>query len=228
MTNRGIDLSTTLGDLFREQLDDALRARRMEVPAPVRDYVVRLLCSFSLTEPLGAPPFERPLTFVLDDARSADSPAERLARLRALGDHALWLVGFFADHLERRGASRSYVASIGRTAYAEAAAALRARRRTSTQTSAACVPATGSRTPAAETPASQVPGSDVLRALADEFLPVSRAISDIADGALAAAAGRTPEALVDLYSRFLRSGSAVVGSRLASLGVVPVGRVGRG
>jgi hypothetical protein len=224
MTNRGIDLSTTLGDLFREQLDDALRSRRREVPAPVRDYVVRLLCSFSLTEPLGAPPFERPLTFVLDDARSAGSPAERLARLRALGDRALWLVGFFADHLERRGASRSYVVGIGRTAYAEAAAAQRARRRASTQTP----DAPASPTPDAVTPAAQAPGSDVLGALADDFLPVSRAISDIADGALAAAAGRTPEALVDLYSRFLRSGSAVVGSRLASLGVVPVGRVGRG
>ena len=43
--------------------------------------------------------------------------AERLARLRALGDRALFQAGFFGESLQRRVVGVSYYSEIGQTAY---------------------------------------------------------------------------------------------------------------
>ncbi|MEZ4337413.1 MAG: hypothetical protein R3B82_12390 [Sandaracinaceae bacterium] len=61
----------------------------------------------------------RPLVFQLGEALETEGP-ERLERLRAVGDAALYALGFFEDFFERRGVSRDYVVTMGGRAYSDA------------------------------------------------------------------------------------------------------------
>src|SRR6185437_3503099 len=123
-----------------------------------------LLCSFTHPDEEAGASFNRPLTFLLQDAMEAPS-GERFRRLRALGDHALYALGFFGDHIEQRGVDRGYVSSVGSTAYTHAAAMLRSR--------AKAAPRGEQRTP------------DVLSELAAKFDRFAAVLADVAEGTLA-------------------------------------------
>jgi hypothetical protein len=108
----------TFGDLrgwFRERLEAALGQRGVGAGEATRAYLVDLLARVGLGHEnanLG-----RPLAFLLAEARSAERAPERLRLYRALGDDALYLRGFCADHLDHRGITTEYVATLGETAY---------------------------------------------------------------------------------------------------------------
>jgi hypothetical protein len=113
----GIETFADLRGWFREQLEAALGQRGVGAGEATRAYLVDLLARVGLGQETEA--LSRPLALQLAEARSADR-AERLRLYRALGDDALYLRGFCADHLDHRGITTDYVATLGETAYGQA------------------------------------------------------------------------------------------------------------
>ncbi len=110
----------TFGDLrgwFRERLEAALGRRQLAAGEGTRAYLVDLLARVGLGHEHDA--LSRPLALQLAEARAADR-AERFRLYRALGDDALYLRGFCTEHLDHRGITGEYVATLGETAYGQA------------------------------------------------------------------------------------------------------------
>ncbi len=95
---------------FRERLLGALERHRLSIDSGTEFYLVNLLSEFAISPPL--PTLERPLAEQLADALETEG-YERLRRFRGLGDAALYVSGFFADHLERRGITADYAGAMG-------------------------------------------------------------------------------------------------------------------
>jgi len=111
----------TFGDLrgwFRERLEAALGDRGLAAQESTRAYLVDLLARVGLGKENAA--LSRPLALQLAEARAAERDAERFRLYRALGDDALYLRGFCAEHLDHRGITTDYVATLGEAAYDQA------------------------------------------------------------------------------------------------------------
>ena len=189
-----IAIAPNITQYFQEVISDAIRARQVEATDAAATYLVSLLCSFTHPDEEAGSSFDRPLTFLLRDAMEAP-PAERFRRLRALGDHALYALGFFGTHIELKGVDRRYVSSIGSSAYTHAAAMLRNRAR-------------GERTP------------DVLSEMAAKFDRFAEVLADVAEGTLTCGA-RDERSVVKLYERWLKTGSSRLAGELGARGIVP-------
>ena len=179
-----IAIAPNITAYFQEVISDAIRVQQVEATEAATSYLVSLLCSFTHPDEEGGGSASRPLTFRLHDALQAP-PAERFRRLRVLGDHALYTLGFFGDHIEQKGVDRGYVSSVGSTAYAHAAGMLR------------------TRAAAARCGREGVP--DVLSELAAKFDRFAAILADVADGTLACGAW-DERSVVKLYERWLRTG----------------------
>lgn len=186
-----IEKSEDLRGWFRERLAQALERRGVDASHTTRLYLVELL---------HRPPsdaLERPLALQLADAAEATG-IERLRLLRELGDAALYLSGFFADHLERRGVTRRYSVAMGERAYASAGAL------------SALSPAEAAR-------------RHVYDELADAFEGFVLAFDELREST----ALRTPQDIVKLYDRWRRTRSPQLAERLREEGVFPTDPRGR-
>jgi hypothetical protein len=111
----------TFADLrgwFRERLEAALGDRGVAAQEATRAYLVDLLARVGLGKENAA--LNRPLALQLVEARNAEGDGERFRLYRALGDDALYLRGFCAEHLDHRGITTDYVATLGEAAYDQA------------------------------------------------------------------------------------------------------------
>ncbi len=107
-------------EFFREQLSKAMEHQRVSTSAFTEYYLVNLLAGCVQGDNLPAPEpgyDEAPLALLYVRALEA-SRAERARLLRAMGDTALFVSGFFADSLERKLADLDYYRSLGGHAYA--------------------------------------------------------------------------------------------------------------
>jgi hypothetical protein len=106
-------------EFFREQLAKAMEHQRISTSAFTEYYLVNLLAAFVRGEQLPArePGFDEvPLALLY--LRALDSSRhQRALRLRATGDTALFLSGFFADSLSDKEAGVRYYATLGGRAY---------------------------------------------------------------------------------------------------------------
>jgi hypothetical protein len=117
--------------------------------------------------------------------------AEGMARLRALGDRALFDAGFFGDSLRRRVVGVRYYTDIGSTAYSRLSRGL----------------------------ADRVPGataSELFRELALCFPDFVELLSGVAERAR----GASPVDLLRLYDRYRETGSARDRRRLIRRGLI--------
>jgi hypothetical protein len=197
-----IAIAPNITQYFQEVISDAIRVRQVEATVAATTYLVSLLCSFTHPDEEAGSSFNRPLTFLLHDALEAP-PAERFRRLRALGDHALYALGFFGGHIELKGVDRGYVSSVGSTAYTHAAAMLRTRARSHQ---------------AGQHGRERAP--DVLSELAAKFDRFAAVLADVAEGTLACGA-RDERSIVKLYERWLKTGSSRLAEELGARGIVP-------
>jgi len=179
---------------FRDAVRGAAKARGYDPDAPSAVYVAGLLVDYAKPDFGGSEVLRRPLTLLLRDALEA-SGVERFRRLRGLGDQTLYVSGFFAEHLERRGVPRPYVHGLGRTAYNTLATTLR---RAGGDTS----------------------GPDVFHELAENFEELVALLSEVSD-AIYASSAKDPRDVLDVYERWSRRGSRALGEALARWGVVP-------
>jgi hypothetical protein len=181
---------------FHEVISDAIRVRKVDATDAAATYLVGLLCDYAHPTEETESTFSRPLTFLLHEALEAIGP-ERFRRLRALGDHALYALGFFGGHIEQRGIDKGYVSSVGATAYTHAAAMMRLK---------------------AKAEPKAVP--DVLSELAAKFDRFAAVLRDVAEGTLVAGP-RDERSIVKLYERWLKTGSARLAEELGARGIVP-------
>lgn len=110
----------TAVEFFREQLGKAMEHQRISTSAFTEYYLVNLLagCVSGDNLPAPEPGFdETPLALLYVRAVHA-ARAERARLLRAMGDTALFVSGFFADNLERKLVDVDYYRSMGGHAYA--------------------------------------------------------------------------------------------------------------
>ncbi len=103
---------------FYEVLSESLEAVQVEATAPAGFYLVSLLGDFTRAR---LP--DVPLALRLAEAQHA-SPAERVKRLKEVGDTSLYIAGFFAESLSRKLVDTDYYIGLGRGAYAELAGQL--------------------------------------------------------------------------------------------------------
>jgi hypothetical protein len=186
-----IETFLDLGLWFRERLEDALDRRGVQADEGTRSYLVELMSSVGAGRRQA--PGAVPLALQLAEAHSAPSTADRVRLYRAVGDEALCMTGFFADHLERRGVSADYVRHMGGGAY-ESAALL-----------------------AAQAP-SVSPQSPTFRQLARRFDTFAAVLDEVRESTVL----RTPQDIVRLYDRWRRTRSPRLAERLCAEGVMPV------
>lgn len=196
-----IALAASMTDYFRDIVDDAVRARKVEASAAAQVYLVQLLADFARPDDDMDEAMKESPTLLLHEAIHAPASKEKFRRLRNLGDGTLYGLGFFGEHVEGRGVDRSYVAQVGSSAYDHAAAMLRVSR-------------VGGAGAAEGHP-------DVLVELSRKFREFVKVLAHVADGAMAHSA-RGAQGVVKLYERWLRTGSSALASGLAERGVVPV------
>lgn len=166
-----------------------MRERKVEAAESTEFYLVKVL-SDAL-----APATDACETLVELYARaSAASGRARIVALRTLGDRALYLAGFFDDHLERRGLSRRYFAQMGEGAY-EAAGALSVRSEHA-----------GDRARA-----------PVFRELGERFVVFADVFVEVRE----ATSLRTADGVLPLVQRFERTRSPTLAARLGRKGVFP-------
>jgi hypothetical protein len=189
-----IDTSSELTAFFEAAVRGAAESRGYDPDAPSALYVVGVLSDYARPEALQNERLDRPLTFLLADALETAGP-ERFLRLRGLGDHVLYLSGFFADHLESCGAPPTFVRSVGAKAYDAAGAMLRR--------------AGGVKQ-----------GPDVFDELASNFDELAHLLADVAD-TLYATSATNPRGVLDLYERWSKRGSPTLADALARAGIVP-------
>jgi hypothetical protein len=103
----------TLTEFFRDLLQGAMRSQEVEPSEHAEYYLVALLEHFAHPEPDWD---ARPLA--IDYLESFHSPTPfRFAKLKRVGDTALFLAGVFMERLERELVSADYYTSLGRVAY---------------------------------------------------------------------------------------------------------------
>jgi hypothetical protein len=190
-----IELTANVADFFGAVVNEAIRARSYEATDTSTAYLIALLVDYTRPDQLGEETLSRPLTLLLDEALQA-AGHERFERLRSLGDGVLYVSGFFGEHLEQRGVAPTYVNSLGACAYENAAAMLRSG-------------------------ASDGGAPDLFVELAEKFRMFVSLLGDVAD-VLRARSARSDRAMVRLYERWLRTGSAPLAEALTHRGLVPL------
>jgi hypothetical protein len=185
-------MTSDVRGLFAENVDAALQSRGVQPSASTKEYLVGLLTDFALRS--DAITLDEPITVQLNAALAAPS-AERLEKLRCVGDGSLYVTGFFSENLTRRGVDINYVAKVGATAYSSAAAML--------------------------APADSNKSTSLFSELAQRFDRFVEVLREVADALLVSSA-RSSTDIVKVYERWLRTGSSSLAVGLSARGMVPM------
>lgn len=191
-TETPIDVCGDLTQFFREVVVSVRQRRSYVTTSTAESYIAGLLADHAHADDEFRE-FDKPLTIQLAQALSAVGN-ERFARLRRVGDGVLYTTGFFGEYLESRGLDQEYFEELGARAYATAGRMLILDR-------------------------SEHNGLFVE--LAEQFHMFVALVHDVAES-LRVVAARTERALVQLYERWLDSGSEALAVALATHGLVPV------
>ena len=188
------DPSPNVSEFFREVVTGAVRSRGSDASDASVLYVVTVLEEYARPHPSRRRVWQESFTLQLRDAMAADGP-RRFELLRRLGDEVLYVSGFFADHLTRRGVELGFVSQVGSRAYGAAHSILaRATRERG--------------------------GHAVFEELADRFDEFVSVLGEVSD-ALQANSARTPREMLEVYERWMRTGSDGLAQALAGWGMVP-------
>lgn len=110
-------VSKDLNEFFKNEVVAARTDLGVKMSELTEYYLVNLLCEYSRRDNVNtAQPGAEPLAFLLKNANEA-TPAERVQRLKHLGDVALYVAGFFTDFVERSLVDVDYYISMGGSAY---------------------------------------------------------------------------------------------------------------
>jgi hypothetical protein len=202
-TTPGIDLSTDVRGFFAELVTHATEDRGLASNEATTAYVAALLADYAHPEAFSRTSLERPFTLLLAEAMET-AGHERFERLRAIGDGALYLRGFFREHLETRGVALPYVSAVGARAYDGVATMLRVNVgvRATTGTADSAVP-------------------DVFGELAARFDAFVELLESVSDRLVAQGSTGSPGGVLKLYERWMKTGSTDIAAALGEHGLVP-------
>lgn len=113
----------SIREYFDHAVDTALRQHGVSPGRATSAYLVNLLCEF-LTRSVND--LDQPLGPLLARTGRQD-PHQRIDDLKRVGDDALYLLGFFQEHLRRRDLDVGYFQTLGGTAYQRLSVLLRRR-----------------------------------------------------------------------------------------------------
>jgi hypothetical protein len=187
---------------FHEIVENALRARSVDVTEGTEHYLVSLLTTFTRPDPLAAA-HDKPLAFQLDEALHIAEAGARFDRLRALGDGVLYSSGFFGDHFEARGIDAKYLVGIGTTAYGAASSMLR-----------------GYGTGGGGGSDSRESRVDIFGEMSAKFAALVAVLCEVANHTIASGVANAKQ-IVKLYERYLKTRSPSLEKALTSHGLVP-------
>ncbi len=109
-------------EFFREQLERAMEHQRVSTSAFTQYYLVNLLAGCVRGDlPPSEPGYDETPLAVMYVRAIQSSRRDRARLLRAMGDTALFVSGFFADSLSRSLVSLDYYKAMGGFAYARLA-----------------------------------------------------------------------------------------------------------
>lgn len=108
----------SVDEFFHEVVTDALAALSLDATEPAEWYLVSLLGDFTKGRIT-----DEPLALKLAGS-PADEPADRVKKLKEVGDTSLYVSGFFTESLGRKLVDADYYIGIGTRAYAELAGRL--------------------------------------------------------------------------------------------------------
>jgi len=191
-----IDLSTDVRGFFSELVVAATEDHGIASNDATTAYVAALLADFAHPDGRCLTALERPFTLLLAEAMESVGH-ERFERLRAVGDGALYLRGFFSEHLETRGVALKYVSAVGARAYDGAATMLR------------------------RAHASEAGAPDVFGELSSRFDAFVTLLSSVADRLVAQGTAGSPGGVLKLYERWLKTGSNDLAQALGAHGLMP-------
>lgn len=186
-----VALCANLAGFFQQTVETVRQRRGYEATAAADAYLAGLLASQALPQE-GPGMLDRPLVLVLADTLQKAGP-ERFEGLRGIGDRVLYTLGFFADYLASRGLHTEYAAALGAQAYGAASRMVNVHDQ-------------------------RDPG--VLGELSTNFPLFVTLLHDVAD-TLSVDAARSHRALVELYQRWLRTGSPALAEALTGRGLLP-------
>ena len=184
-----IEAHKDLQAYFHGRLESALRRRALAVGSHTEFYLVRLLnraLGAAAVNALATPFVQR-----LAEGAEIEDGVQRLRHYREMGDDALYVSGFFGEHLRGRGISREYVALMGGSAYREASGLSRW--------------------------SNDGQFADTFEELSTRFQTFASILDDVREET----ALRTPQDIIRLYDRWRQTGSPVLADRLRSQGVFP-------
>ena len=188
----GVEGCTDVRDFFRDHVTEALRSLEVRTAQATEHYLVNLLAGFVVSDRI----HEMCTPFVELLGRAvAVSGAERLYRMRNLGDAALFVSGFLSDSCDRRGVTQPYVYAIGSRAYGEVGRA-------------------GRSAPPSDGPDQ----SEVFVELADRFSAFARVLDEVREQTAMCTDGE----ILRIYERWYTTRSPELFRRLSRRGVGPV------
>ena len=179
-------------EFFREQLGKAMEHQRVATSAFTEFYLVNLLaaCIRGESLPRPEPGFdEMPLALLYARSLQADRH-DRARLLRAMGDTALFVSGFFASSLSESAGSLKYYCDLGGHAYA-------------------CL--------AHDHEATTSAGPQVFGELSAQFRRFVDVLSEVSELSRLS----TPHSVVQLYERWLQTGSQRAAALLVERGITP-------
>jgi hypothetical protein len=196
MSPSGLVAPGSIREYFGEAVRAALEYLRFQPNQETTAYLIELLCEYARAA--AAVP-DRPLAMVMAEAQLAD-PASSIGGLKRVGDHSLYLAGYFGDSLVSRRVDPAYYGGRGSGAYHQLRRVLRRRRH-------------------------QTRLVVVYRELGDDFTRFARVLSEVRAQGDAVAPPRAGE-LGELYDEWLRTGSEGARRRLQAAGILVVRRPG--
>jgi hypothetical protein len=180
-------------EFFKEQLERAMEHQKVSTSAFTEHYLVSLLAGCVRGDVLPPPEpgyDEMPLAMLYAQALQA-SPYDRARLLRAMGDNALFVSGFFADSLSRTLVDLAYYRAMGGQAYARLAREDR----------------TLGYTP------------DVFGELSGRFTEFADLLSEVSEASRLV----SDRSVLQLYERWVQTGSRRAAVLLAERGIAPIG-----
>jgi hypothetical protein len=180
-------------EFFKEQLERAMEHQKVSTSAFTEHYLVSLLAGCVRGGALPAPDpgyDETPLALMYVQALRA-SRHERVRLLRAMGDTALFVSGFFADSLSRTLVDLGYYRAMGGQAYARLSREDRG--------------------------LGYEPG--VFEELSGRFTEFADVLSEVSEASRLV----SDRSVLQLYERWIQTGSRRAAVLLAERGIAPVG-----
>src|SRR3990167_2788887 len=114
-----IDLLTTPSEFFQPLVEKAISSQNVSTSEAAQCYLVQLLSQFLHATQLQEGSTS-PLALKMHQA-ALSSPEEKLQTFKQLGDHSLYISGFFSESLNRKIIDIDYYINMGRIAYLNAA-----------------------------------------------------------------------------------------------------------